>query len=80
MSIPRDRFTIRELEVMKRIGAGKTYPEIAAELRISERTVRLHAANTRNKLPALDDVCAVDGLEKLDPKPAIIEFLRRIAA
>jgi DNA-binding NarL/FixJ family response regulator len=37
--------TPRELEVLRLVGAGKANKEIAAELRISERTARTHMSN-----------------------------------
>jgi DNA-binding NarL/FixJ family response regulator len=42
--------TTRELEVLRLLGAGKTNKEIAAELRISERTARTHVSNILGKL------------------------------
>lgn len=42
--------TARELEVLTLVGAGKANKEIAAELRISERTARTHVSNILRKL------------------------------
>jgi len=42
--------TGRELEILSHIGAGKTSKEIAAELYISENTVRNHVRNVLDKL------------------------------
>jgi predicted ATPase/DNA-binding CsgD family transcriptional regulator len=42
--------TPRELDVIRLIVAGKTNPEIAAELFISERTAQSHVANIMSKL------------------------------
>jgi DNA-binding NarL/FixJ family response regulator len=42
--------TVRELEVLRLVGAGKANKEIAAELRISERTARTHVSNVLRKL------------------------------
>ena len=42
--------TGRELEILGHIGAGKTSKEIAAELFISENTVRNHVRNVLDKL------------------------------
>lgn len=43
-------FTNREQEVLALIGAGLTYPQIAAELFIAVTTVRTHAKNIMAKL------------------------------
>jgi DNA-binding NarL/FixJ family response regulator len=42
--------TSRELEVLRLVGAGEANKEIAAELRISERTARTHVSNILAKL------------------------------
>ena len=42
--------TPRELEVTRLVGAGRANKEIAAELRISERTARTHVSNILRKL------------------------------
>ena len=42
--------TARELEVLRLVGAGGSNKEIAAELRISERTARTHVSNILGKL------------------------------
>jgi DNA-binding NarL/FixJ family response regulator len=51
---PRDRaeseLTIRELEIVRLLGAGKSNKEIAAKLQISERTARTHVSNILGKL------------------------------
>jgi DNA-binding NarL/FixJ family response regulator len=47
---PRAELTIRELEVLRLVGAGKANKEIAAELSISERTARTHVSNILAKL------------------------------
>ena len=44
------RLTTRELEVLKRVAVGLTNDEIAAELGITESTVRNHVANILAKL------------------------------
>jgi DNA-binding NarL/FixJ family response regulator len=51
---PRDdlaaQLTTRELEVLRLLGAGQANKQIAAELRISERTARTHVSNILGKL------------------------------
>jgi DNA-binding NarL/FixJ family response regulator len=42
--------TVRELEVLRLVGAGKANKTIAAELAISERTARTHVSNILRKL------------------------------
>jgi DNA-binding NarL/FixJ family response regulator len=42
--------TSRELEVLRLVGAGKANKEIAADLRISERTARAHVSGILGKL------------------------------
>jgi DNA-binding NarL/FixJ family response regulator len=42
--------TSREVEVVRLVGAGRANKEIAAELRISERTARTHVSNVLSKL------------------------------
>ena len=46
----RHPLTSRELEVLRRIAAGKTNKTIAGELRLSERTVDRHVSNILTKL------------------------------
>ena len=46
--------TPRELDVLKHIARGHSNPEIAAELVISEPTVRTHVANILSKLQLAD--------------------------
>jgi DNA-binding NarL/FixJ family response regulator len=47
---PAAELTERELEVIRLVGAGKANKAIAAELRISERTVRTHVSSILRKL------------------------------
>ncbi|WP_274362027.1 PAS domain S-box protein [Paenibacillus thermotolerans] len=49
-----DKLTRREQEVFNLVGVGKTNKEIAAELSISENTVKNHIANIFNKLDIYD--------------------------
>ncbi len=51
--------TPRELEVLRHIGAGRSNAEIAAELVLSETTVKTHVGNVFAKLGARDRVQAV---------------------
>jgi len=48
--LPPAGLTGRGLEVFKRIAAGRTTKEIAAEFRISPRTAEAHRANILHKL------------------------------
>lgn len=45
-----ERLTPRQREVVRLLGEGKTTPEIAALLRLSERTVEFHRAGARRAL------------------------------
>ena len=47
---PDAGLTMREREVLRLLGAGKTNKEIGAELKISERTARTHVSNILSKL------------------------------
>jgi DNA-binding NarL/FixJ family response regulator len=47
---PDTDLTARELEILRLLGAGKSNKEIAADLRISERTARTHVSNILGKL------------------------------
>src|ERR671922_252171 len=49
----------RELEVLKRLGQGKVYKQIAHELELSTSTVRTHLHNIYGKLGAVDRAQAV---------------------
>ncbi|MEM9204095.1 MAG: LuxR C-terminal-related transcriptional regulator [Actinomycetota bacterium] len=50
----RDRLTPRESGVLGYIAQGYRYAEIASELSITERTVKMHSANIRRKVGARD--------------------------
>jgi DNA-binding NarL/FixJ family response regulator len=54
-----DALTERELQVLKRVAAGKSNKLIAAELDISEGTVKTHMKNILPKLDASDRTHAV---------------------
>ncbi|MGA3269155.1 MAG: response regulator [Verrucomicrobiota bacterium] len=45
-----DQLSLRELEVLARVVQGRMNKEIAAELNINERTVKLHRTNLTRKL------------------------------
>jgi putative nucleotidyltransferase with HDIG domain len=49
----------REVEVLRRLGEGKVYKQIALELNLSTSTVRTHLHNTYGKLGAVDRAQAV---------------------
>jgi DNA-binding NarL/FixJ family response regulator len=44
-----DGLTARELEVLRLVAAGRTNPQIAAELFLSEKTVARHLSNIFGK-------------------------------
>jgi len=54
-----DLLTPREIEVLTVIGRGRTNSEVAAELYISETTVKTHVGNLLMKLGARDRVALV---------------------
>jgi NarL family two-component system response regulator LiaR len=62
---PLKDLTPRELEVLTRIALGRSNSEIAAELVISEPTVRMHVANILSKLHLADRTqAAIYALQK----------------
>ncbi len=62
---PLKDLTPRELEVLTQIARGRSNPEIAAELVISEPTVRMHVANILSKLHLADRTqAAIFALQK----------------
>jgi len=67
-----DELTERELQVLGCIGQGHSNKEIAAQLGLSEKTVKNHIANIFSKLHVCDRTQAVlyairKGLVKVDP-------------
>ena len=57
--IPCSELSPREMEILKLIANGKSNKEIAAQLEISEGTVRVHASNVFAKLGCSDRAQAV---------------------
>jgi DNA-binding NarL/FixJ family response regulator len=53
------RMTKRQREVLRLIAEGKSNKEIAAKLRITERTVKFHVASILNRLDAENRAQAV---------------------
>ncbi|MBS4188715.1 response regulator transcription factor [Bacillus sp. FJAT-49705] len=51
---PLDALTKREIEVLKEIANGKSNKEIAADLFITEKTVKTHVSNLLSKLELAD--------------------------
>jgi DNA-binding NarL/FixJ family response regulator len=47
---PEPRLTDRETEILRLVAKGLTYPQIAARLTLSTRTVQNHVRNTLTKL------------------------------
>ena len=56
---PRQRLTPRERDVLRLVAAGQTNKEIAAALRISERTAKFHVTAILGKLGAQNRARAV---------------------
>jgi DNA-binding NarL/FixJ family response regulator len=59
MIAPRRRLTSREREVLRLVASGKSNKEIAAKLRITERTAKFHVTAILNKLGAENRAQAV---------------------
>ncbi|EPZ37240.1 NarL family DNA-binding response regulator, partial [Anoxybacillus ayderensis] len=58
-SLPHEQLTSREMEVLLFIAQGKTNQEIAEELFISLKTVKVHVSNILAKLDVQDRTQAV---------------------
>ncbi|MED0658142.1 response regulator transcription factor, partial [Anoxybacillus ayderensis] len=58
-SLPHEKLTSREMEVLLFIAQGKTNQEIAEELFISLKTVKVHVSNILAKLDVQDRTQAV---------------------
>jgi DNA-binding NarL/FixJ family response regulator len=56
---PRQKLTKREREVIRLVAEGKSNKEIAAKLRITERTVKFHVSSILNRLGAENRAQAV---------------------
>jgi DNA-binding NarL/FixJ family response regulator len=54
-----DALTVREIDVLRRVGSGNSNKQIAAQLAISEGTVKAHMKNILPKLGARDRTHAV---------------------
>jgi len=54
-----ETLTSRELEVLRAIGSGRTNPEIARDLHISELTVKSHVGRIFHKLDLRDRAAAI---------------------
>jgi DNA-binding NarL/FixJ family response regulator len=54
-----DALTEREIDVLRRVGSGNSNKQIAAQLAISEGTVKAHMKNILPKLGARDRTHAV---------------------
>jgi DNA-binding CsgD family transcriptional regulator len=54
------RLSAREIEVLRRVAAGRSNPEIARDLFISERTVTTHLTHVYEKLAVEGRAQAVD--------------------
>jgi FixJ family two-component response regulator len=61
----RDRLTAREIEVMARIARGKLNKQIAAELGISENTIKVHRQHVMKKMGAANVAELVRMIERL---------------
>ena len=64
------KFTVRQRQVLRRIGLGMTYGQIASELKISPNTVKAHASMLAARI----------GYEHLPTRSAIEHFLFSLAS
>jgi len=58
-SLARPKMSYRELQVLKRLAAGKNNKEIAQELQITEHTVKAHVRSILSKLNAVGRIEAI---------------------
>ncbi len=54
-----DRLTERELDVLRVVGSGATNAEVAAELFVSQATVKTHLGSVLTKLELRDRAAAI---------------------
>jgi len=53
-TVPLEKLSSRELEVLRQLAAGKSNKEIGAALNLAEGTVKNHLSNVFGKLGVLD--------------------------
>ena len=62
----RSRMTAREIEVLRLVAAGRTNPQIAAELFLSTKTVETHVRHLFQKLGVSSRVEVARAVERAD--------------
>jgi len=60
------KLTPRELEVLRHLESGLSYADIAAQLVITENTLRYHIKNIYSKLNVKNQMQAVSAARKFD--------------